>query len=97
VSPAQLSAPACPVSSWPSPASSDCAAAGQCSIYENQNLRLVACGAVIALASYSENVAAMFVAVIGFAIFWQGYNIEVKLNKLLDFYNLKLTDEDYDR
>lgn len=58
---------------------------------------VVACGAAVGLASYSESVPAMFVAVIGAAIFWQGYNIEVKLNKLLDSQHLRLTDEDYDR
>jgi len=57
---------------------------------------LAVCG-LIGAAAYSENTAAQFVAVVGSALFWQGHNIEVKLNKILDRLNIDMTWKDYDK
>jgi hypothetical protein len=50
----------------------------------------------IGLAFYIENTAAMFIAVTGSALYWQGHANEVKLNKLLDAQGIVVTPSDMD-
>ncbi len=52
---------------------------------------------LVAAAAYSENTAAVFVAIVGAGQLWHLHNIEVKVDKLLDHYGLHVTSEDLDR
>lgn len=59
-----------------------------------QLIRILLTSAAVAAAVYSESVPAMFIAVIGSALFWQNHTIEVKLNKLLDHHQIFVSRDD---
>jgi hypothetical protein len=60
----------------------------------NRFIRVVAMCAGVGLAVYSESVSAMFIAIIGSALYIQLHTIEVKLNKLLDHHRIFVSRTD---
>jgi hypothetical protein len=60
----------------------------------NRFIRVVAMCAAVGLAVYSESVPAMFIAIIGSALYIQLHTIEVKLNKLLDHHRIFVSRTD---
>ncbi len=54
---------------------------------------LLTCG-FIAAAGYTENTVATFIAIGCSALFWQGYNIERKINRLLDDRGIVMGEDD---
>lgn len=48
------------------------------------------------MTGYAENTAACAIVVVGHVLFFLGHSIEVKLNKLLDYHRLTVTEEDLD-
>lgn len=49
------------------------------------------------VAAATESMPTVAIVIVGHALFFLGHNIEVKLNKLLHYYNLTVTSEDLDR
>lgn len=51
-------------------------------------------GVAFAMAAVALDVAAIFVILVGSTIYWQNHKIEVKLNKLLDYHGIVVTNDE---
>lgn len=60
----------------------------------DKTIVIVGAAIFIGIAAMSGDTAAVFVAVTGAVLFWQGHVIEVKLNKILDQAGLTVTKDD---